>query len=72
MNAVMVALLPLVDKVPRDEDVKAGWVAFALFILLAVAVILIGWALTRSLKKSNATAELGGYDLSDRKRGPRR
>lgn len=64
MNALLATLLPLVawaDEVPKDEDVKAGWTAFAIFIGLAVAVALISWALSRSLKRSKATLEAGGY-----------
>ena len=59
-----VVLLPLADSAPKPTDVKAGWVAFAIFLVLAIAVILIGWFLTRSLKRSEQTAERGGYDES--------
>jgi hypothetical protein len=72
MNPLML-LLPLLvkgaDKVPAPEDVKAGWGAFALFIALAVAVALLGWSLSRHLRKANANAELGLFDPSD---GPRK
>lgn len=61
MYVLLSHLLPLADPVPENEDVKAGWVAFAIFISLAVAVALIGWALSRSLKRSRATYESGGY-----------
>lgn len=67
MHALIATLLPLVDPVPTDEDVVAGWVGFAVFIGLAVAVAVIGWALSRSLRKSRDTAEHGGYDPSDPK-----
>ena len=29
------------DKTPKDEDVKAGWTAFALFLLLIGAVVVL-------------------------------
>ncbi|RYE76267.1 MAG: hypothetical protein EOO74_08705 [Myxococcales bacterium] len=62
MYALVTHLLPLVDPVPQDDEVKAGWVAFWIFLGLIVAVALIGWFLSRSLKKSKATLEAGGYD----------
>lgn len=69
MNALLVtalnALAHFEDPAPKPADVKAGWVAFWIFIALAVAVAFIGWAMVRSLKKSRDTEERGGYD-SDR------
>jgi hypothetical protein len=68
MNS-LILLLPLLvkgaDKVPAPEDVKAGWGAFALFIALAVAVALLGWSMTRHLRKARDNAELGVFDPSD-------
>ena len=71
MNSLIV-LLPLLvkgaDKVPAPEDVKAGWGAFALFIALAVAVALLGWSMTRHLRKARDNADLGMFDASDEPR----
>ncbi|MCW2848778.1 MAG: hypothetical protein JWR90_2752 [Marmoricola sp.] len=68
----LISLLPLlvagVDKVPADDDVKAGWVAFGVFIALAVAVALLGWSLTRHLRRARTNADAGVFDPSD---GPR-
>ena len=65
----LILLLPLLvkgaDKVPAPEDVKAGWGAFALFIALAVAVALLGWSMSRHLRKARANADLGVFDPSD-------
>jgi hypothetical protein len=65
----LILLLPLLvkgaDKVPAPEDVKAGWGAFALFIALAVAVALLGWSMTRHLRKARDNAELGVFDAND-------
>lgn len=72
MNPLLFLLPFLVsgaDKVPAAEDVKAGWGAMALFIALAVAVALLGWSLSRHLRKANDNAELGAFDPSD---APRR
>jgi hypothetical protein len=60
-------MLPLLialatDPVPSDNDVKAGWTAFVVFLLLFVAVILLGWSFSRQLKKVRAAKEAGVYD----------
>jgi hypothetical protein len=70
----LILLLPLADKVPAPNDVKAGWGAFGLFIALAVAVALLGWSLTRHLRKARENAELGVFDPGDKPRqvAPRR
>ncbi|MDH2414905.1 hypothetical protein [Nocardioides sp. CER19] len=44
---------------PKPEDVKAGWTAFAVFILLLVAVALLGWSLSRQLKKAQRNKDAG-------------
>ena len=67
-------LLPLVtslvDDVPDDEDVKAGWVAFAIFIGLVLAVAFLGFSLVKQLRKVDAAEEAGLYDPSDKKPVP--
>jgi len=71
MNPLILLLPSLVkgaDKVPAPEDVTAGWGAFALFIALAVAVALLGWSMTRHLRKARTNAELGVFDPSDQPR----
>lgn len=64
MNALLLhlaVLLPGADPVPAPEDVKAGWVAFAVFLALAVAVALLGLSLTRHLRKIRSNAEAGVF-----------
>ena len=56
-----------VDGVPEDEDVVAGWTAFALFGLLIVAIAILGFSLTKRLKNAARSAEEGRYDPSDPK-----
>lgn len=58
------------DKLPKPEDVKAGWIAFAFFIGLIVAVALLGMSLTRHLRKARDSAEQGRFDPSDPRRSP--
>ena len=42
----MNVLIVWADKVPAPNDVKAGWVAFAVFIGLIIAVAFLGFSLT--------------------------
>lgn len=44
---------------PAPADVKAGWTAFAVFLLLFAAVALLGWSLSRQLKKAQRNKEAG-------------
>ena len=59
-----------VDEVPEDDDVKAGWVAFAIFIGLILAVAFLGFSLVKQLRKVDAAEEAGLYDPSDKKPAP--
>ena len=68
---VLSFVVSLVDEVPEEEDVKAGWMAFAIFIGLVIAVALLGFSLVRHLRKAEASEEAGRYDPSDKRRTPR-
>jgi hypothetical protein len=59
----------IVAAAPDDEDVVAGWTAFAIFGLLALAVVVLGFSLTKRLKNVDRAADAGLYDPSDPKRG---
>ena len=64
MNALMFLASQLVDgadKVPAPEDVKAGWLAFGVFIALGIAVALLGFSLTRHLRKARDNADRGVF-----------
>ena len=67
---VLPQVLSFVDDVPEANDVKAGWVAFAIFIGLILAVAFLGWSLVKQLRKVDAAEEAGLYDPSDRKPVP--
>jgi hypothetical protein len=67
---VLSYVVALADGVPEDEDVKAGWIAFVIFIGLIVAVALLGWSLVKQLRKVDAAEEAGLYDPSDKKPVP--
>ncbi|MET0523419.1 MAG: hypothetical protein ABWZ91_01355 [Nocardioides sp.] len=59
------------DKAPEDEDVVAGWTAFAIFGLLIAAVVFLGFSLVKQLRKVDQAEEAGLYDPSDRTRPSR-
>lgn len=50
---ILLGILPLAEKVPDPEDVKAGWAAFAIFLALAAAVVFLAFSLRKHLKKVN-------------------
>jgi hypothetical protein len=60
-----------VDEVPDDEDVKAGWLAFALFGLLILAVVLLGFSLVKRLRNADRAEAEGRYDPSDKQKPTR-
>jgi len=67
MNAQLAILLVgLVDKTPKPADVKAGWGAFGIFLGMAVAVALLGWSLSRHLKKAQRNEDEGRFDPSEK------
>ena len=55
------SLVRLVDDVPEDNEVKAGWTAFILVLLLVAAVTLICISLYKQLKKVDAAKAAGVY-----------
>lgn len=46
---------------PEPEDVKAGWTAFAIFLLLCGAVVFLMFSLTKQLRRAQAAKEAGVY-----------
>jgi hypothetical protein len=51
----------LADEAPKPEDVKAGWTAFLVFILLIAAVVFLGFSLVKQLRKAEAAKAAGVY-----------
>jgi len=47
------------DQAPEDEDVKAGWTAFVLFLLLIGAVVVLAFSLVKQLRKAQAAKDAG-------------
>jgi hypothetical protein len=54
-------LIPLSDKTPEPEDVKAGWTALIIFLLLALSVAVLGFSLVKQLRKAQAAKDAGLY-----------
>jgi hypothetical protein len=54
-------LITLTDKTPEPEDVKAGWTALIIFLLLAVAVAVLGFSLVKQLRKAQSAKDAGVY-----------
>ena len=54
-----------VDKAPKDEDVKAGWTAFVLFLLLIAAVVVLAFSLVKQLRKAQAAKDAGVFGDDD-------
>ena len=59
--SALALVITLADGVPQDEDVKAGWTAFVLFLILIVAVALLGFSLAKQLRKAQAAKDAGVY-----------
>ena len=68
LSAVPLLVVRLADEVPEAEDVKAGWIAFGIFLGLIGAVAILGWSLTKQLRKAQAAEDAGLYDPSDKKK----
>jgi hypothetical protein len=53
MNALWSVWVSLAQQAPNPEDVKAGWLGFAVFLLLAAAVAFLGFSLRKHLRRVN-------------------
>ncbi len=62
---VLPLVLTFADNMPDEKDVTAGWMAFAVFVLLIVAVGFLGWSLTKQLRKAQAAEDAGLYGHDD-------
>jgi len=65
LTELILVAVRLADETPEPEDVKAGWGAFALFLLLIGAVVFLGFSLTKQLRKAQAAQDAGVFDPDD-------
>ena len=61
-------LISAADPVPKDEDVKAGWLALWIFVALAVATAVLCVSLTRHLRKIRENTAAGKFGEESRAR----
>ncbi|MBD8870431.1 hypothetical protein [Nocardioides donggukensis] len=61
MHTLVVSLLAAEEQVPEAEDVKAGWLAFGIFLLLVLAVVVLCFSLVKQLRKAQAAKDAGVY-----------
>ena len=59
----------LVEQGPEPEDVVAGWTAFGIFGLLILAVVILGFSLTKHLKKAASNEADGLFGTPAEKSG---
>jgi hypothetical protein len=50
-------VVPFARQPPNPDDVKTGWVGFAVFLALAVAVVLLWLSFRKQLRKINFEEE---------------
>ena len=59
LSEVTLLLVSAAEQAPEPEDVKAGWTAFAIFIGLIVVVGLLGFSLSRHLRRAEFNERVG-------------
>jgi amino acid permease len=65
LHPVVALLVSAADKTPKDEDVKAGWTAFVIFLLLIAAVVVLAFSFVKQLRKAQAAKDAGVYGSDD-------
>jgi hypothetical protein len=64
--ATLWLLVPLTDKAPEPEDVTAGGAGAIVLVLLALAVVFLGFSLVKQLRKAQAAEDAGLYDHDEK------
>ena len=67
MQYPLFLLAAVTDPPPSENDVKAGWGALGLMLLLLAAVVFLLWSFTRQIRKVRAAQEAGVFDDADDK-----
>ncbi len=52
LNLLWSAILPLAGRSPDPADVKAGWGALGIFLLMGAAVVLLAFSLIKHLRRA--------------------
>jgi len=62
---VLVSFTDQLPQGPEPEDVKAGWTALIVFLLLGAALALLMFSMAKQLRKAQAAKDAGVYDDPD-------
>ena len=65
LDLLIIALVD--DPTPKDTEVKAGPLGFAIWIFMILAVVVLAFSLVKQLRKAQRAEEAGLYDPSDKK-----
>lgn len=72
LTGLVTRLAVLADEVvegPAPEDVKAGWGALGLFLLLVAAVVVLAFSLVKQLRRAQSAKDAGVYGDEPLERG---
>ena len=58
---VLLPFVLLVDKAPEAKDVKAGWLAFGIFLALIAATVFLCFNFVKQLRKAQAAKDAGAF-----------
>lgn len=58
---LVVAAVEAGEGPPEAEDVKAGWTALVIFLLLIAAVVFLAFSLVKQLRKAQSAKDAGVY-----------
>lgn len=61
ISTLVAALVRAEEKAPPAEDTVAGWIGFSVFMFLVLAVAVIGWSLTKHLRKVDRSRDEGVF-----------
>ena len=61
LHLVLGGVIDGVEQGPEPEDVKAGPIAFVVFLALCAAVVVLGFSLVKQLRKAQAAKDAGVY-----------
>ena len=59
LDLLIIALVD--DPTPKDTEVKAGPLGFAVWIFMIIAVVVIAFSLVKQLRKAQAAKDAGVY-----------
>ena len=62
---VLVSFTDQLPQGPEPEDVKAGWTALVVFLLLGAALVVLMFSMVKQLRKAQAAKDAGVYGEPD-------